>query len=187
MAQAGYTPIVIYHSTTGSAVPTAANLSPGELGLNIADMKLYCENSSGVVTLLASASGASGDVVGPASSTDNAFVRFDSTTGKLIQNSTGATLDDSGSPTFTSLVTVAGTSAGSAELRLAEDTDNGTNYISLAAPAALGSNLSFVLPSADGTSGQALTTNGSGTLSFTTITSGVSKGQSIAFAMIFGL
>ena len=37
----------------------------------------------------------SGDVVGPASSTDNAFARFDSTTGKLLQNST-ATLDDVG-------------------------------------------------------------------------------------------
>ena len=36
-----------------------------------------------------------GDVVGPASSTDNAFARFDSTTGKLLQNST-ATLDDVG-------------------------------------------------------------------------------------------
>ena len=36
-----------------------------------------------------------GDVVGPASSTDNAFARFDSTTGKLLQNST-ATLDDAG-------------------------------------------------------------------------------------------
>ena len=36
-----------------------------------------------------------GDVVGPASSTDNAFARFDSTTGKLLQNS-AATLDDVG-------------------------------------------------------------------------------------------
>jgi hypothetical protein len=36
-----------------------------------------------------------GDVVGPASSTDNALVRFDSTTGKLVQNS-GAILDDLG-------------------------------------------------------------------------------------------
>jgi hypothetical protein len=62
MAQAGFTPIVTYHSTTASAVPTAGNLSPGELALNINDMKLYCENSSGVVTLLASAAGASGDV-----------------------------------------------------------------------------------------------------------------------------
>jgi hypothetical protein len=36
-----------------------------------------------------------GDVVGPASSTDNAITRFDSTTGKLIQNST-VTIDDNG-------------------------------------------------------------------------------------------
>jgi hypothetical protein len=55
MAQTGFTPIITYHSTTPTAVPTAGNLAPGELGLNIADMKLYCENSSGVVTLLASA------------------------------------------------------------------------------------------------------------------------------------
>jgi hypothetical protein len=34
-----------------------------------------------------------GDVVGPSSATDNAIVRFDTTTGKLIQNS-GATIDD---------------------------------------------------------------------------------------------
>ena len=36
---------------------------------------------------------ASGDVTGPASSTDNAIARFDSTTGKIIQNS-GITLSD---------------------------------------------------------------------------------------------
>jgi hypothetical protein len=36
-----------------------------------------------------------GDVVGPASATDNAITRFDGTTGKLIQNST-VTLDDNG-------------------------------------------------------------------------------------------
>ena len=55
MAQTGFTPIITYHSTTPAAVPTAGNLAPGELGLNIADMKLYCENASGVVTLLADA------------------------------------------------------------------------------------------------------------------------------------
>lgn len=42
-----------------------------------------------------------GDVVGPASSTDNAIVRFDSTTGKLIQNST-VTIDDTGNVTLPS-------------------------------------------------------------------------------------
>lgn len=43
-----------------------------------------------------SATGAgTGDVVGPASATDNAIARFDSTTGKLIQNS-GVTINDNG-------------------------------------------------------------------------------------------
>lgn len=41
------------------------------------------------------AGGGSGDVVGPASATDNAVARFDTTTGKLIQNS-AVTIDDSG-------------------------------------------------------------------------------------------
>ncbi|MEW6039932.1 MAG: hypothetical protein AB1633_00225 [Elusimicrobiota bacterium] len=38
----------------------------------------------------------SGNVVGPASSTDNAIARFDGTTGKVLQNS-GVTIDDTGS------------------------------------------------------------------------------------------
>jgi len=96
MAQAGYTPISLYYSTTASAVPLAANLVPGELAININDGKLYYENSSGVVTLLASTSGASGDVVGPASATDNAIARFDLTTGKLIQNSVVTIADTTG-------------------------------------------------------------------------------------------
>ena len=43
---------------------------------------------------------AGGDVAGPASSTDDALARFDSTTGKIIQNST-ATLSDAGTLTAT--------------------------------------------------------------------------------------
>lgn len=39
---------------------------------------------------------ASGDVVGPASSTDNAVARFDSTTGKLLQNTSNVTIADTG-------------------------------------------------------------------------------------------
>ena len=53
MAQTGYTPIQLYHSTTAGVAPTASNLVAGELGLNISDMKLYCENSSGTVEMLA--------------------------------------------------------------------------------------------------------------------------------------
>lgn len=60
MAQSGSTPIQLYYSTTPSAVPSASDLLPGELGLNIADGKLYYENASGVVQQLAGLSGFSG-------------------------------------------------------------------------------------------------------------------------------
>lgn len=56
------------------------------------------------------ASSGSGDVVGPASSTDNAIARFDSTTGKLLQNTT-TTLSDNGFLTFPSGGYLGGTSA----------------------------------------------------------------------------
>jgi hypothetical protein len=62
MAQAGFTPISLYFSSTAAAVPTSGNLANGELALNIADMKLYAKNSAGTVTLLASNAGASGSV-----------------------------------------------------------------------------------------------------------------------------
>ena len=41
MAQATYTPIQLYHSTTAAAVPTSGNLVAGELALNTTDEKLY--------------------------------------------------------------------------------------------------------------------------------------------------
>lgn len=66
-------------------------------------------------------------------------------------------------------ITVTGSSSAGAEIRLPEDTDNGTNYIALKAPDTLASNLTLTLPSADGTNGQAITTDGSGVLSFTTL------------------
>lgn len=53
MAQAGYTPIQLYYSSTSTNVPLAGNLLAGELAINIADGKLYYKNSSNVVTLLA--------------------------------------------------------------------------------------------------------------------------------------
>lgn len=43
---------------------------------------------------------ANGTVVGPASSTDNAIVRFDSTTGKLVQNSAATVADTTGAITI---------------------------------------------------------------------------------------
>ena len=57
MAQAGYTPISLYYSTTVSASPAAGDLVAGELALNTVDEKLYFKNSSGTVKLLASSAG----------------------------------------------------------------------------------------------------------------------------------
>jgi hypothetical protein len=55
------------------------------------------------------------------------------------------------------------------EIRFRETTANGTNYVALKAPASVSADLTFTLPSADGTNGQALITNGSGVLSFTSL------------------
>ena len=62
MAQTGFTPIQLYHSTTPATVPTAGNLSPGELAINTADGKLFYEDSSGVVQVIATKAGAAGTV-----------------------------------------------------------------------------------------------------------------------------
>lgn len=74
------------------------------------------------------------------------------------------------------------------EIRFRETTANGTNYIGLKAPASVSADLTFTLPSADGTSGQALITNGSGVLSFTTISAGTSwqSVQTTGFTAVSG-
>jgi hypothetical protein len=62
MAQTGYTPIQLYHSTTALSVPLAADLEPGELALNIVDGKLYYKNNAGTIQLLTSAGSGGGTV-----------------------------------------------------------------------------------------------------------------------------
>lgn len=54
------------------------------------------------------------------------------------------------------------------DLRFA-DSDS-SNWVAFQAPATIASNITWTLPNADGTSGQSLTTNGSGALSWSTIT-----------------
>jgi hypothetical protein len=88
--------------------------------------------------------------------------------------------DGSSLDTFTVGNTLTVNAANS--LRLA-DTDS-SHYVGLKAPATITTSFTLTLPSADGTSGQALVTNGSGTLSFGS--AGISTGKAIAMAMIFG-
>ena len=53
MAATGYTPIILFNSTTASNAPTTSNLAVGELALNVPDGKLYF-NQSGTIKVLAS-------------------------------------------------------------------------------------------------------------------------------------
>ena len=70
-------------NTTGNTL-TKATLTAGT-GITIT-------NGTGSITI--AASGGTGDVTGPSSSTDNAITRFDSTTGKIVQNSLVTVADD---------------------------------------------------------------------------------------------
>ena len=175
-------PYIVINAGTGSIVLRGAGPTAG-ITIVAGERCLAAWSGSDFVKVSTSTAG-SGDVVGPASSTDNAFARFDSTTGKLLQNSTGATLSDTGAPSFTGSVAVAGTSSSGAAVVLAEDTDNGTNTVTLSAPSNITTSFELKLPNADGTSGQAIVTDGSGNLSFGN--AGISTGKSIAMAMIFG-
>jgi len=55
MAQAGFTPISLYYSSTPAAAPIAGNLVNGELAINIADGKLYYKDAGGVVQSISGA------------------------------------------------------------------------------------------------------------------------------------
>ncbi len=175
-------PYIVINAGTGSIVLRGAGPTTG-ITIVAGERCVAAWSGSDFVKVATSTAG-SGDVVGPASSTDNSFARFDLTTGKLLQNSPGATMSDTGAPSFTGNVTVAGTSSGGGGVVLAEDTDNGTNTVTLRAPASIASNFELRLPTADGTSGQAIVTDGAGNLSFGA--AGITTGKSIAMAMIFG-
>jgi hypothetical protein len=64
-----------------------------------------------------------------------------------------------------------GTSAGNTgEVRFSELAANGTNYTGFKAPDTLAANIVYTLPSTDGSSNYVLTTNGSGGLSWSSVT-----------------
>jgi hypothetical protein len=109
---AGITPSANVQSFLGaadySAMRTALSLVPGtNVQAYDADLTTYAgiTPSANAQTLLtrtfAQMLSDIGAAAGPASSTDNAIARFDSTTGKLLQNSS-ATIDDSGNISATS-------------------------------------------------------------------------------------
>lgn len=186
--------ITIYNRDTASATVTLMLDVGGtdtELGKKTlaAGESLIWTHGSGWTMAAASGSGV-GDVVGPASATDNALARFDGATGKLIQNS-GVICDDSNNVSgvaalscttielgHASDTTLARSSAGNVSIEgnviyRASGTDvvvadGGTGVSSLTAYAVIcgGTTSTGAVQSIAGvgTSGQVLTSNGAGAL-----------------------
>ena len=66
---------------------------------------------------------------------------------------------------------IGNSSSTGGQLKLNEGTSNGTNYIGLKAPNSVTTSTTFTLPDGDGSNGQFLKTDGSGNLSFGTVSS----------------
>jgi hypothetical protein len=66
-------------------------------------------------------------------------------------------------------------STSSGAIKFYEDTDNGSNFITLKAPTAVTADIILTLPDSDGDDGQVLKTDGSGNLSWVNQTSGYSS------------
>lgn len=192
MAQAGYTPISLYNSTTASAVPTNTNLVNGELAINITDGRLFYKDNLNVVQTLATKGTAviggsttqvqfnsSGNLAGSANMTFNGttltvadLTDSSLTAGRVTYAGTAGNLTDSANLVWDNANTRLGINQATpgstldvkGTIRLS---GSSSGYVGLAPAAAAGST-TYTLPSSDGTAGQVLSTNGSATLSWTT-------------------
>ncbi len=79
----------------------------------------------------------------------------------------------SGTTTLTGAVTINGTAAAQASIAMAEDTDNGTNKVTIQPPATLAADYTLTLPADDGSANQYLKTDGSGVLGWATLAADV--------------
>jgi hypothetical protein len=100
MSQTGYTPISLYYSSTTGHTPSSANLTNGELAINITDGLMFYKDGSGNVQTLASKSATSGTF-------SSATISGGTINGTTIGATTAATgaftsLAASGTVTFTS-------------------------------------------------------------------------------------
>jgi hypothetical protein len=138
--------------STGSTAPSS--LADGELAYTHGNERFYIGDGSTV------------KLIGGKAYND----LIDHTAGTLTAGS--AILVDSNSAVDDFIVGNSSSTGGS--MKFKEGTSNGTDHVALKAPNSLGASVTFTLPNADGSAGQFLTTNGSGELSFGTVTQSLS-------------
>ena len=135
--------------STGSAAPAISDLAEGELA--------YVQDRSN--------SGAGAKLFIESVDSDNSTALIHAIGGKYYTDILA------GSTATPANFKVGNGSTAGASLSLMEDSDNGSHSVSLKAADSIGSSFTLTLPSSDGSNGQVLGTNGSGTLSFVSTTS----------------
>jgi len=135
--------------STGSAAPGVSDLAEGELA--------YVQDRSN--------SGAGAKLYIESVDSNNSTPLIQAIGGKYYTDMLA------GSTATPANFKVGNSATAGASISLMEDSDNGSNYVALKSPDTLGANVTWTLPSADGSANQVIATNGSGVLSFASTTS----------------
>ena len=169
---AGYSKTFIIINATSTSQSVKIVGSGPTTGITVAsgDKALVAWNGSDFVRVGASAGGSDtqvqfnsgGNLAGSANMTFNGTTLTAAAFSGPLNGTVGAT-----TPTTVVATQVNVTAQGDVRF---EDTTGG-QYVALQAPGTVATNVTFTLPSADGSANQLLSTNGSGVLSFTTVSS----------------
>ena len=168
-------------SETASSVPTTSDLVVGEICMNVADRKIYTRKSDNSIVVVGSHIDATvgGDLTGTVSNAQIGSNTVGIAELNVADGSSGQYLTTNGSGTLsfaTDSTNVGGTSVGG-------DVTGTVSNIQIAANKVGITELNV----SDGTNGQVLKTNGSGTLSFTdsgaTIQQATAKAVTMAIAL----
>jgi hypothetical protein len=169
---AGYSKTFIIINATSTSQSVKIVGSGPTTGITVAsgDKALVAWNGSDFVRVGASAGGSdtqvqfnsSGNLAGSANMTFNGTTLTAAAFSGPLNGTVGAT-----TPTTVVATQVNVTAQGDVRF---EDTTGG-QYVALQAPGTVATNVTFTLPGTDGSTGQLLSTNGSGVLSFTTVSS----------------